>query len=333
MPNILIVGATGYIGRALTHTLTSSGLHTVYGIVRTPAKSTSLALEEVKSILCPDPVADPEPYLRAIRVHDIDTVVDCSAASSGTLKILADLRAVGHERLEKAKAAGQARCQKLGFVFVSGMWVHGGGSGGRDKVSDLDAVGTSLEKRRPMKLVEKRAEAEQEILRAGDVLDVMIIRPALVYGRGSWILEPVLGPLIKAAKEGGLGTVEVNVALESAPGLVHVDDVGSGLRCAVEKLHELAGTGVYPVFDLQSAQQSYLSIVGNAKRILGYKGDVQLVGPEAGNPFSEAMSASLNAGGERAKLLLGWQPKRTKNINGELDVYLAALAAWMEGAK
>jgi shikimate 5-dehydrogenase len=43
MPNILILGATGYIGQAVAHALTSSGSHTVYGLARTPSKAKLLS--------------------------------------------------------------------------------------------------------------------------------------------------------------------------------------------------------------------------------------------------------------------------------------------------
>lgn len=52
------------------------------------------------------------------------------------------------------------------------------------------------------------------------------------------------------------------VALEptSQPGLVHVDDWAEGLQCAIEKLPLISGTGVYPVFDLTTSQESMRNI-------------------------------------------------------------------------
>jgi len=47
MVNVLVVGATGYIGRNLSQSLVRSGNHRVYGLARTEEKAKELVAEEV----------------------------------------------------------------------------------------------------------------------------------------------------------------------------------------------------------------------------------------------------------------------------------------------
>ena len=50
-------------------------------------------------------------------------------------------------------------------------------------------------------------------------------------------------------------------------------------------------------------------IVISAARVLGYTGTVQMI-PRPDHMFYDAMSTSTNDDSERAKLLLGWTPRR-----------------------
>ncbi|OCL05739.1 NAD(P)-binding protein, partial [Glonium stellatum] len=72
MSKVLIIGATGYIGRALALALLRTGNHTVYGLARTPRKAADLASLEIIPVL--GSVADPAAYLALIATAHIDTV-------------------------------------------------------------------------------------------------------------------------------------------------------------------------------------------------------------------------------------------------------------------
>ncbi len=47
MPNVLIIGATGYIGSAVAAALLRSGQHTVYGLARTDSSAQALTQNEI----------------------------------------------------------------------------------------------------------------------------------------------------------------------------------------------------------------------------------------------------------------------------------------------
>lgn len=327
MPRILVLGATGYVGHTTALTLVRSGQHTVYGVARSAAKARQLAQDEIVPVICADPVNEPAAYHDAIRTSRIDVVIDCAGANQDSQKLLSGLVAVGRERQRACEAAGLTKSPKLGFVYTSGAWVHGSSRTPTPFSTDLDPVGPPLAPLAPPRLVAWRPAVEQAVLAAADVLDVAIVRPALVYGRSSGIWQPFFAPVVQAVREQGRRAETVRVPLEAdaRPELVHVDDLADGLRCAVEKLPLLAGTGVYPVFDLVGSTVSMREVFDGFARVVGFAGRIELVG--AGDDvFAQAMSTSGSSSSARAKQLLGWEPKRTGFMEG-MDVYATAILA------
>jgi len=157
------------------------------------------------------------------------------------------------------------------------------------------------------------------------VLDTMVLRPGLVYGRagGSW--TAFLKPIHDAVKNGAdAATVAADPMARLA--LVHVDDVGKGFLAAVGKLPLLAGTGVYPIFDLVTSQENLLDILRAAARELRFKGKLELVGP-GDNAFMQAMNISVNTSSARAIELLGWTPAKI----GMVQVMETLARAWEAG--
>lgn len=189
MPRILILGATGYIGSALASSLVRAD-HTVYGLARTSSKATQLARLEIIPVL--GSAQDSDAYIKLIKTAHIDIVVDCAGANQESAKILSDVERAGKERLTQGGA-------KLGFVYTSGTWVHGSS---QERCSDLDPVGTEDAKAKPPRLVAWRPQMERLVLNARDVLDTVVVRPALVYGREHAVWSSFFGPVLEAAKSG-----------------------------------------------------------------------------------------------------------------------------------
>ncbi|GLI82099.1 hypothetical protein PoHVEF18_010500 [Penicillium ochrochloron] len=320
MTKVLILGATGYLGRLIVNLLVQSGQHTVYGVTRTPAKAKQLAKEEIVPIVCPDPVNRPDAYLDIICSKHIDVVVDVAGADAGSYRFLADVVMVGKERMDASKARG-VQASKIGYIYCSGSWVHGSSS---EPVNDLDIVGDGANTP-PEELVAWRVGMEQAVLQAMDVLDVMILRPALIYGRESTIWAPYLIPVLEAAKRGDQ-TVEIPLVAHSRPGLIHVDDTAKAFVQAIEKVHIFPGTGVYPVFDLVTSQESMRDIFAALASTWGFTGTVELKG-HGGDLFHKAMSTSFRGSSARAKQLLDWQPTRLNGFVQDIDIYAAAFAA------
>ncbi|KFY48758.1 hypothetical protein V495_01058 [Pseudogymnoascus sp. VKM F-4514 (FW-929)] len=314
MPKVLIVGATGYLGKRVASVLVRSGQHHVYGIARDEVRSKYLALQEVTPIVCTDPINDPTPYLSAIREHHIDIVVDVSGAGPESSKILEDVKKIGEERLQANKTPGTNAGPKLGFVYCSGTWVHGSNE---KLVNDLDIAGrggTTL----PRRLVAWRVGLEDTVLASSDVLDVAIIRPALIYGYESTIWTSFILPLAHAARIGSTDSIQVPLEADAKPGLIHVDDVAAGFKVIVERLTLINGSSTYPVFDLVTSQESMRDIFAALASAWGYKGEINLVGA-GDNLFAEAMSTTFRGSSARAQQLLGWKPTRLNGFVGDME--------------
>ena len=314
MPKILILGATGYLGLPLSLALLRNS-HTVYGLASSPAKAALLARQEIIPVL--GTASDSTAYLSPIESAHIDIVIDCSAANAGSAQILEDCVRVGKKRLEHGGP-------KLGFIYTSGMWVHG--SSTEERVNDLDPVDVPSAKRQPAQLVAWRPELERKLLAARDVLNVIVLRPALLYGRECPIWSEIyFVPVLSAVKE-GKSDVELAAKEDAMPVLVHVDDVVSGFVAAAERLEMLSGSGVYPVFDLSTSTESMKLVLEAIARGLGFKGNISLIGT-GGNVFAEAMNVSMFGDSGRAKKLLGWEPKRNEGMVGIAERLARAFAA------
>ena len=320
MPNILVIGATGYIGRAVASQLVRSGSHTVYGLARSAEKARVLTSLEI--IPVEGSIHEPAKYLELVRSAPIDIVVDVAAAYGDAKLVLEDLKKVGKERIDRATAAG-VRTPKLGLIYCSGIWVHGDAGGA--PVTDLCSVGAPFSLGKPPTIVAWRPAHEQEVITATEFLDTMVIRPSAVYGRDDTLWGAVYGPIVDAIAK---GEKEVSIAIEpkAKSPLVHVDDVATGFQCAVEKLPLIAGTSVYPIFDLVTSFESVQDIAEAAAKALGFKGAIRLVGA-GDNLFMQAVSTTVNPSSSRAIQILGWQPKRFGYVKSMETIARAWLAA------
>lgn len=321
MPRILILGATGYLGNNLANILVREGQHTVYGIARSREKATQLARQEILPIQCDDPVNSPGMLIDQICALRIDTIVDVAGANEGSFEFLRCAITVGKSRLAAYTNNGM-KGSKLGFIYCSGTWVHGSSD---QLVSDLDipAQGTDSP---PPELVTWRVPLEKAILESRDVLNVVILRPALIYGRESTIWSSLIDPLHKAARSNEIGPVSIPLESDSRPGLVHVDDAAKAFECAINVLPLISNTGVHPVFNLVTSQESMREIFDAMARCLRFKGYVQLGGP-GDNAFFRAMGTTFRGSSARAQKVLGWRPTRTSGFVKDMDIYLSAFTA------
>ena len=92
MSKVLVIGATGYIGRALALSLLRSGHYTVYGLARNPEKAALLASLEIVPVV--GDVSNSAEYLSLVSSEHIDVVVDVAGADTESYKILEDLKKV-----------------------------------------------------------------------------------------------------------------------------------------------------------------------------------------------------------------------------------------------
>ena len=270
--------------------------------------------------------SDPSSYLSVLNTTPIDIVIDASTAYSHAPSILSTVASVSGQRLQTL-AASEAHGSKIGFVYISGTWVHGAPS---TQVSDLHPIGSKeLSKSHPPEVSEWRVGHEQSILATRDTLEVAIVRPAEVYGAKSWLYEDIWGPIVDAAMSGGHGgteaaTVKVPIREGAYAGVVHVDDVASGVCAISDRI--FGGLGSWPVFDLATETVGMRAMIEAVREVVGCSAKVEMVDP-GDHIFHKALSLRSKAGaGERARIVLGWQPKRIEMLE-RLAVYVKAFEA------
>lgn len=120
---------------------------------------------------------------------------------------------------EAAQKYRPGHAPKLTYIYTSGTWVHG--ENRKDIVTDTTPLAN------PPQLVTWRPEQEQRVIH-NTVLNGIVIRPALLYGRSG----SLLAPLFKSAHSG-------KVAWYGRPGgryaLIHCDDLAEMYLLAAEK--------------------------------------------------------------------------------------------------
>jgi nucleoside-diphosphate-sugar epimerase len=150
-----------------------------------------------------------------------------------------------------------------------------------------------------------RAAHEQAILSSRGDIDVAIVRPAMVYGRGGWVWETWFAPIL-AARGSTEEKITIPAGREARPSVVHVDDVVSGIHAVIDQIDGRLGS--WPVFDLVSEHVGIECIVEAVKEAVGAKNEVEYTGTQ-GNVFYEALAVRANVDAGRSTIVLGWQPK------------------------
>ncbi|KAG8877390.1 hypothetical protein FRB98_006733 [Tulasnella sp. 332] len=295
MSTILIIGATGFIGLPAATALRRAG-YIVYGHARTPEKARLLAQNEIL------PIQGDVAKLSEWIPKTVETVIDTSGLLDGFLVLL--------EQLKKIGAGRKPTDPKLGFIYTSGMWVHGSSTNHISEATPLEGLTP------PATAVAWRPAVEHQVLAAHDVLDVVIVRPSILYGGNGTICSLWLDPIYKAAKENASNVSIVGTPTTSIT-FVHKDDLADLFVKVVERLTVLAAS-TYPVLDVASHQEDLGPIVTEFGKAVGFKGQFQYRPAE--NPFEEGMLTTLNFRSNKAKGLLQWEPRQIPFAQG-MQIY------------
>ena len=149
-------------------------------------------------------------------IADLDVVIECVGGT-------ADIKTLSEELFTAIKKAALALrpsgAPKLTYIYTSGTWVHG---------EDRNTVVTdSTPIRSPAELVAWRPDREQIVVK-DQVLNGIVIRPGLLYGRSG----SLLAPFFHDASQG-------SVWYPGTPGgrfaVIHTDDLADLFVRASEK--------------------------------------------------------------------------------------------------
>ncbi|EPQ54392.1 NAD P-binding protein [Gloeophyllum trabeum ATCC 11539] len=294
---VLVLGASGFIGLPAAQAFVRAG-HTVYGVTRSAAKAKQLAAEEIIPIICEvDQFDNWTKYLGTI-----DVLIDAVGGTADIKTLSANLLSAVSQAAKKLRAP---HATKLTYIYSSGTWVHG------DNRSEIVSDTTACTK--PMPLVAWRVEQEQRVIN-DPVLNGIVIRPALLYGRSG----SLLAPLFESASKG-------KVAWYGTPGgryaLIHCDDLADLYLRAAEKAQLVGGKIFDAANDFTESQDDVLN---KLVEVSGAKGPYEWIKPE--HPYHDALACTCLLRPYLARALLGWQPKKPGLVDG-LSTYYAAWKA------
>jgi len=206
--NVFIVGASGYIGRAVTTRVLRDG-HSVTALVRSEASAARLALGDVRIVS--GSVEDLQAVEKGLETADAAiylAIQGTHGASDGD-----------HAALQSIMARFRGSDRPL--IVTSGLGVYVG------------APEPVIEETTPLDHVPPgqawRVALEQELLAGG--APVVIIRPPMVYGQGS--ASPVLLAARRYAREQGEALLAGDGA--NLVPVVHVEDLAAAYALALTK--------------------------------------------------------------------------------------------------
>ncbi|EKM52493.1 uncharacterized protein PHACADRAFT_164427 [Phanerochaete carnosa HHB-10118-sp] len=289
--------ASGFIGLPAAQALVRAG-HIVYGLTRSQEKAQQLAREEIIPVV--SQTSDLSTWLPLIA--SLDVIIE---VVGGT----ADVRELSKTLLNAVASAAQssrpAHAPKLTYIYTSGTWVHG---------DDRTAIKTDTSPiTAPAQHVAWRAEQEQRVV-TNTVLNGIVIRPALLYGRSGSLLVP----LFKGAAEGTVmwfGTPEDRYAL------IRVDDLAELFRLAAEKAQLVGGK----IFDAANdITESADDLLKKLVKVSGAQGPHEFVQPS--NLYETALTTTSLLRPYLARSLLSWQPRKAGLVDN-LEVYYDAWKA------
>ena len=276
---VFLTGATGYIGSAVADRLRAAG-HEVAGLARSDASAAKVAAAGISPVR--GDFSDPE------------SVGDAAGAAGGVISTATTYDpAIDGPAIDSILQA-LAGSNKP-FIYTSGIWSHGDTGG---KVVDE----TSPPK--PAELVKWRQAVEDRVLQgARRGIRTVVIRPAIVYGRGGGIPA---GFVDSARSEGVAQYVGTG---ENRWPFVHVDDLAELYLLALEKAPPgtlLLGVNG-PSFRVREVAEAASRGAGGDGRTAG--SSVEQARGKLG-AYADALVLDQQASGKRARELLGWRPHR-----------------------
>jgi nucleoside-diphosphate-sugar epimerase len=274
---IFLTGATGYIGSAVADRLRAAG-HGLSALARSDASAAKLSAAGIEAIR--GDFSDPRSVGRA------------AGSADGTISM-----ATTYDPAIDGPAIGAILDALAGsnkpFIYTSGIWSHGDTGG---KVVDETSPP------QPAALVSWRQQVEDRVLQGAQrQIRSIVIRPAIVYGRGGGIPA---GFVESAQKDGAARYVGTG---DTRWPFVHVDDLAELYALALEKappgtlLLGVAG----PSYRVREVAEAASRAAGAGGKTVGWP--LEEARRSLG-PYADALVLDQQASGKRAEKLLGWRP-------------------------
>ncbi|WP_343726936.1 SDR family oxidoreductase [Burkholderia seminalis] len=311
---VLITGANGFVGKVLARALRAEGIATV-GLVRTAGTASDVDVERVLDASDFDGID--ERWMQDMRC---DSVVHLAARvhvmRDTAADPLASYRATNVEgTLRVARAARQGGATR--FVYVSSVKAIAESSTGRPPLDELCPAAPSD----PYGLSKLEAEQALHAYGAESGLEIVIVRPPLVYG------PAVRANFLRMMEAVARGIPLPLGAITARRSLVYVGNLADALlQCATDP--RAAGECFHVADDDAPSVTGLLRMVGDAlgkpARLLPVPPTVlQAIGAAIGRRAAiDRLTGSLQIDTARITRVLGWHPPYTTREG------LEATAAW-----
>ncbi|KAH7098833.1 hypothetical protein BKA62DRAFT_750737 [Auriculariales sp. MPI-PUGE-AT-0066] len=314
MPNVLIIGAGGIIGSAVSRAFVRRGWVT-YGLVRNVAAGPKLELEEIIPIVA--------------QLRDVDEIVQQLPVTVNVIvsstSVLENLEAHFTEIMQLTRLVARRSLQsgtRTLFLYSSGCKDYGYTSVHGDPTLAPHTEDSSIQ---PFDLVKPRTETALQVLQEPD-LDPVVLRPTNIIGytaSASGMFFDQLSELQKSPN----ATLELRVDRNTIIHSTHTDDCAEAyVALAVhEKRQEIAGQA----FNISSSVYDTAETIANALvKEYAIPGGVKFV--EDGKPQSvvEHMlwGYSQWVDSDKIRKVTGWTDKRPNFVDG-IHVYRKAYEA------
>jgi nucleoside-diphosphate-sugar epimerase len=209
---VFVAGAPGFLGQAIVGALAARG-DPVRGLVHDPAKASRV--RKAGGTPVEGDVRDLDSLVRATR--GCRAIVHVAASGSREESDLDDLRRVRVDGVRNLiEAARRNRVPRV--VVGSGYWVYGSRPTPITEDSPVDPQGEAL--------VNYEAERAGLEANAPGELDVMVIRPGMVYGDGAWFR-----PVVDAIEAGRYRIIDGG---GNSWSFVALPDAGAGFLAVVD---------------------------------------------------------------------------------------------------
>ncbi len=302
---LLVTGAAGFLGGAAVRACAAAG-HEVRGLVRLPQQAAAVAslggAAFVGSVL--------DPAALASAVVGCEAVVHLAQARSVPEARPGEVRVGGAAALlQAARAAGVRR-----FVVGSGYWVYRDNPGTIVEESPLEPLGISA----------INLACEQTVRRgAGSELEVVVVRPGMVYGAGSWFQE-----MVEELRDGSYRFVG-DGGNHLSP--LDLTDAGEAFRVVVESAPH--GSTFLAVDDRPVRTREFAQHVAELARApeptgISPEEAVRRWGPES----ARLTSADRRASNARLRAL-GWAPRRRTYRDGIPEVVRRLAGPGVDGVR
>lgn len=288
---VFVTGASGYLGSGIAARLARANFE-VHGLTRNEDHAGALEAAGVHPVV--GNLADIESYDGVLRNADIVVHAAWDAADTAELdqQALAAIRA----------SVQDGRVRRV--IYTSGTWVYG------------DTGGQIVDESRPLAplpLVTWRAAHEDVAIDLAEFeVDVIVLRPTIVYGES----RGILGGLFEEARD--KRTVTIPGPGAQYWGLVHRDDVSEAFALAVEhgKGGERYNLCDESQFTVRQIGEAIARSTGAEVRTWEVEGVLKHLGL-----YGEALLASFKGTSAKARRDLGWVPRHTNFVREVDDLF------------